>query len=136
MKTIISNFKLSDKPYKIILTSFILTFFGLFFAWSSVMIWTKTEANKFANMAVREYHLNKTQSLLMMVFDEDATVNEKNTAIWVLGTLKDEEALERLMELDNMMKAEEVFGISQYELETAILKIRGEFKRVWRVTDN
>ena len=136
MKTIISNFKLSDKPYKIILTSFILTFFGLFFAWSSVMIWTKTEANKFANMAVREYHLNKTQSLLMMIFDEDATVNEKNTAIWVLGTLKDEEALERLMELDNMMKAEEVFGISQYELETAILKIRGEFKRTWRVTDN
>lgn len=136
MKTIISNFKLSDKPYKIILTSFILTFFGLFFAWSSVMIWTKTEANKFANMAVREYHLNKTQSLLMMIFDEDATVNEKNTAIWVLGTLKDEEALERLMELDNMMKAEEVFGISQYELETAILKISGEFKRTWRVTDN
>jgi hypothetical protein len=136
MKTLISNFKLSDKPYKIILASFLLTFFGLFFAWSSVMIWTKTEANKFANMAVREYHLDKTQSLLMMTLDEDATVEERNTAIWVLGTLKDQDALEKLLELDTMVKADEILGISQYELETAILKIRGEFKRVWRVTDN
>ena len=136
MKRLISNFKLSDKPYKIILASFVLTFFGMFFAWSSIMIWTKTEANKFANMAMREYHLNKTQSLLMLVFDEDATVEEKNTAIWVLGTLKDKDALERLVELDDMIKAEGVPGISQYELETAIQKIKGEFKRTWRVTHN
>ena len=137
MKKEKGRFKIIDKPYKIILFSFLLTFFGLFLSWSSVMIWIKTEANKFANQAVLEYQSDKTEALLMKIFDENSSIDEKNTAIWALGTLKAEEALEELEKLEDIISEEdEEFGISSYELEKAILKIKGEFRGSWQVSKN
>lgn len=130
----LSHFKIIDKPYKIILFSFLLTFFGLFIAWSSVKIWIKTEANKIAQEAVLEYQSDNTESLLMMIFDDQSNVEEKNMAIWALGTLKAEQALEDLIVLDSMITDEDNFGISRYELQKAILKIKGDFKGSWKVS--
>lgn len=137
MKVTLPHIKIIDKPYKVILFSFLLTFLGLFIAWSSVMIWIKTEANKVANEAVIEYQSDKAESLLLMIFDENSNVEEKNMAIWALGTLKAEEALEDLVELDSMIKDhEESFGISEYELQKAILKIKGEYRGSWKISQN
>ncbi|MGC9341590.1 MAG: hypothetical protein ACP5E3_02730 [Bacteroidales bacterium] len=130
----LSHFNIIDKPYKIILFSFLLTFFGLFIAWSSVKIWIKTEANKIAQEAVIEYQSDNTESLLMMIFDDQSNVEEKNMAIWALGTLKAEQALEDLIVLDSMITDEDNFGISRYELQKAILKIKGDFKGSWKVS--
>ena len=131
-----SHFRIGDKPYKIILTCFILTFLGLFFAWGSVMIFIKTSANKFANQAVTYYQEGKTESLLMMIFDKDSSTEEKNAAIWALGTLKDEDALSGLQKLDSMMLENENPGISEYELNKAMLKIQGEWKGGLKVSQN
>ncbi len=129
-----THFRITDRPYKIIIFCFLLTFFGLFLAWSSVKIWIKTEANKFANEAVATYQSDKTESLLMMIFDENSSVSDKNMAIWTLGTLKDEDALQRLEELGTMVEEQEIIGISNYELKRAILKIKGEFKASLKVS--
>jgi hypothetical protein len=136
MNDIKTRFKIIDRPYKVITFCFLLTFFGLFLAWSSVKIWIKTEANKFANEAVVTYQSDRTESLLMMIFDEKSSIEQKNMAIWTLGTLKDENALDRLEELDTLIEEQEIIGISNYELEKAILKIKGEFKGRWKVTQN
>ncbi len=121
-------FRITDKPYKIILSCFILTFLGLFIAWGSVMIFIKSGANKYANQAIMKYQDNKTGSLLMLIFDDSTSIEEKNTAIWALGTLKDEDALEDLQKLDSLIMADEIPGISEYELNKAILKIKGEYR--------
>jgi hypothetical protein len=134
MNTKKSHMKLGDKPYKIILTCFILTFFGLFIAWGSVMIWIKTGANKYANQAVAQYQQDKTESLLMLIFDDNTSITEKNTAIWALGTLKDEQALNGLEKLDSMVIQDEILGISEYELSKAILKIKGEYRGSWQLS--
>ncbi|MFW5820278.1 MAG: hypothetical protein ACOCWA_03250 [Bacteroidota bacterium] len=136
MKPVKSKFRIIDKPYKIILSCFILTFAGLFFAWGSVMIFIKSGANKFANQAVIKYQEDKTESLLMMIFDEGTSIEEKNTAIWALGTLKDEEALSDLQKLDSMIIEDEFSGISEYELNKAMHKIKGDWKGGWRVSQN
>lgn len=131
-----SHFRIIDKPYKIILTCFTLIFLGLFFAWGSVMIFIKTGANKFANQAVMEYQEGKTESLLMMIFDESTSIEEKNTAIWALGALKDENALSGLQKIDSMMLENEYSGISEYELNKAMLKIQGNWKGGLKVSQN
>jgi hypothetical protein len=136
MKYIKTRFRIIDRPYKIITFCFLLTFLGLFLAWSSVKIWIKTEANKFANEAVFNYQSDKTESLLMMIFDENSSVEQKNMAIWTLGTLKDENALDRMLELDTHIEDQEIMGISNYELEKAILKIKDEFMGNWKVSQN
>ena len=136
MKSYKSHFRINDKPYKIILACFVLTLLGLFFAWGSVIIFIKTGANKFANQAVMEYQEGKTESLLRMIFDESTSIEEKNTAIWALGTLKDEEALLGLQKLDSMMVENEVLGISEYELNKAILKIKGDWRGNLKVSQN
>ena len=136
MKSYKSHFRINDKPYKIILACFVLTLLGLFFAWGSVIIFIKTGANKFANQAVMEYQEGKTESLLRMIFDESTSIEEKNTAIWALGTLKDEEALSGLQKLDSMMVENEVLGISEYELNKAILKIKGDWRGNLKVSQN
>lgn len=131
-----SHFRIGDKPYKIILACFILTFLGLFFAWGSVMIFIKTGANKFANQAIMEYQEGKTESLLLMIFDKKTSIEEKNTAIWALGTLKDKDALSGLQKLDSMMLENNNPGISEYELNKAMLKIQGEWKGSLKVSQN
>jgi hypothetical protein len=136
MKFKLSIFKLIDKPYKVILFSFLLTFLGLFLSWSSVMLWIKTEAHKIANEAVEEYQSDKTESLLMLIFDETSGIEERNSAVWALGTLKAEAALEELEVLESMIiEQDETFGVSKYELEKAILKIKGEFRGSWQVSE-
>lgn len=137
MKLNNSQISFTDRPYKIILFSFLLTFLGLFLSWSSVTIWIKTEANKIANEASEEYQSDRTGSLLMMIFDENSNIEEKNMAVWALGTLKSEDALEKLEELDSMIiEQDETFGVSRYELEKAILKIKGELRGSWEVSQN
>lgn len=132
-----THISLTDRPYKIILFCFLLTFLGLFISWSSVTIWIKTEANKIASEASVEYGSDRTESLLMRIFDENSAIEEKNMAVWALGTLKAEGALERLEELDSMIiEQDETFGVSRYELEKAILKIKGEFRGSWKVSQN
>lgn len=137
MKNNTTKFKINDKPYKIILFSFLLTFLGLFISWSSIMIWIKTEANHFANTAMQEYHSDKTESLLMMIFDDNSNYEDKNMAIWALGTLKAEGALQDLEEMDTLTDEQyKELGISRYELEKAILKIKGDYRGSWKVSQN
>ncbi|MFW5645330.1 MAG: hypothetical protein ACOCZL_05410 [Bacteroidota bacterium] len=128
--------RIIDKPYKIILTCFMLTFLGLFLAWGSVKIFIKTGANKIASQAVMQYQKNKTESLLMLILDDKTSIKQKNMAIWSLGTLKDENALTGLQKIDSLMLGKKNTGISEYELNRAILKIQGDWRGGLKVSQN
>jgi len=127
-------FKVINRPYKIVVFCFLLTFFGLFVAWSSVRIWIKSEANKIATAAEIKYNEEKTTALLMLVFDPESSVHDKNMAVWTLGILKDKDALEELEELKTTPDKNEILGISDYELQKAILKIKGEYRNSRKLT--
>lgn len=129
MKQKYVQFSINDKPYKVISIGFLITFLGLFLAWSSVKIWIKSEANQIAKEASLKYNSDQTESLILMIFDHESDIQSRNQAVWALGTLKDEQALRQLVELGQMIENNEISGISDYELNKAIQKIKGSQKK-------
>jgi len=123
------------KMKKIILLGAVIIVLGLTGAFFGIKAWIKADANEFANNAVQVFEKDKVESLIALIDSEDYTIKEKNRAVWALGVLKDESALPKLEALLTDTECNHDESICQYELKKAILKIKGEFKGSWQVSD-
>jgi len=93
------------------------------------------EANRLANNAVEYFHKDRVESLIALVQSEDFDIDDKNNAVWVLGILKNERALPVLDSLLTGAPCDHAHEICQYEVKKAILKIKGEYRGSWQVSD-
>jgi hypothetical protein len=117
----------SNKSKKIILRicSFLLGIgFLLFFG---MLFWMYSYAKEITSLAENEFHKGKIESLLAIINSSDFSLRNKNQAIEVLGTLKDKKALPKLESLVTHEPCNHSMNVCQYELEKAILKIKGEY---------
>ncbi len=113
--------------------SLILILFGTFIG---LRIWIAGEANSIARDAAKVFHSNKTKALIALIESEDYSLKEKNNAIWALGVLKDKQALPTLESMVTGLKCNHDSEICQYEINKAILKIKGEFRGSWQASNN
>jgi hypothetical protein len=92
------------------------------------------EVRDICNLAQKEYKSDCVTSLLKVLDDNEKTIKQKNDAIWTLGQLADERALEKL---ENMFVADyperEPLDkvISSYEIEKAIRWIQNGNLTSW-----
>ncbi len=127
------KFFLSQFAY---IVAVMLSIFLLFFV--IVCLWIGYDVKSQCKTAQRIYNQNCTQSLMSLLDDDKQTFRSRNSAIWALGQLGDQQALTILEKyytgqiperepLDQM--------ISQYELKKAIALAKGNFNLsaiIWR----
>lgn len=123
---------------KIIVYAFAIGF-GIFFFLFIVTCTTIGESvNQKCEVAQVKYNGDCVESLTMLLDDESNTFSDRNSAIWALGQLGDERALETLNKYytgDIPDREPLNAGISQYELKKAIKLCEGSFNisaLIWR----
>ena len=97
-----------------------------------------TGVNQQCEVAQAKYNNDCVESLIMFLDDESNSFRDRNSAIWALGQMGDERALEILNKYytgDSPNRESVDTGISQYELKKAINLYEGGFNisaLVWR----
>lgn len=115
------------KGFLIILTVIFITYLGL-------ITWIKLEANTMAKQTSVEFQTGKTEALIAIIDSENYSLKEKNNAIWALGVLKDKDALPKLESMITGKECNHETEVCQYEINKAILKIKGEFIGSWQAS--
>lgn len=92
-----------------------------------ISYYTFSYANQITKVAQDRFHKSQTESLLALIESKDFSFPQKNQAIFVLGTLKDKKALPQLEALVTHQPCKHQHFVCQYELEKAILQIKGEY---------
>lgn len=103
-----------------------LVFVGALLLYVGLRIMVYTDAKSMAKQAVEAYQQNETLSLLAIVSSQNHPFEQRNKAIWALGVLKKKEALNELEQLVIDNCCQHNTEICQYELQKAILKIKGK----------
>jgi hypothetical protein len=123
---------------KLVLYSFMALLFIVALTLVGMLSWIYIDARAIAKDAIEVFHKDNIESLLMVIDSDKFTLKEKNHAIWALGVYRDERALEKLESLVTREKCDHSRKLCQYEIEKAILKIKGEmwsarkpFKAYW-----
>ena len=96
-------------------------------------LWIKHEAKFYASELSQTFQMNKTDALLAVLGAEHYSLKDKNKAVWALGVLKEKEALPKLESLYTGEDCQHDSAICQYELQKAILKIKGKFTGSWKL---
>ena len=95
-------------------------------------IWIRHDANVIADRTVEIFHKDRVASLLLCLDSDSFLIREKNDAIWALGAFKDKRALGKLESLVTHEKCS--YGhLCQYEIQKAILKIKRDYKALWKL---
>ncbi len=106
----------------LILGGAILVGGAILFLYGFVVIYRDVKAN--CLKAQNEYKEDCVDSLIALVKDEDKTLRERNSAVWVLGQLADKKALPLLYELEQSLSEQERCDhdkyLCKYEVKKAI----------------
>jgi hypothetical protein len=117
---------------KIFLYGILTAVLGMAATYLGLKIWIRHDANKIAAVAIKTFHKDKVESLLMCLDSDSFLIREKNDAIWALGSFKDKRALGKLESLVTHEKCS--YGhLCQYEIQKAILKIKRDYKALWKI---
>lgn len=117
---------------KIFLYGILIALLGMAATFLGLKIWIKHDANKIAAKAIEVFHKDKIESLLLCIDSDSFLIREKNDAIWALGVFKDKRALGKLESLVTHEKCS--YGhLCQYEIQKAILKIKRDYKALWKI---
>jgi len=95
--------------------------------------WSRYDANIVARKAVKFFHEDKVESLLLALDSDQYSLREKNKMIEALGVLKDKRALPKLESLVTHKKCDHSREICQYGLKKSILKIKRDYRGLWQV---
>jgi hypothetical protein len=92
----------------------------------SIRAWLKSDITEICMHATHLYQEDKVKALLLLIQDENISLDEKNRAIWALGKLRDKRAIPVLKELQTGKTCDHKNNVCQRELEKAILTLEGE----------
>ncbi len=134
MNTSAISFFVNNKVGKIFFLVYMGIMILIFSAFIAAKVYIKHEAKNVAREASAVFHKDNTESLLILIESDNYSLKEKNLAVWALGALKDEKALTKLEILYTGEECNHTEKICQYELEKAILKIKGEFLGTWQAS--
>jgi hypothetical protein len=110
----------------------LIALFAIPATYLGLKIWIRHDANEIAARAIKVFHKDKVESLLLSLDSDSFLIREKNDAIWALGTFKDKRALEKMESLVTHEKCS--YGhLCQYEIQKAILKIRRDYIALWKL---
>lgn len=98
-----------------------------------ILSWNHYNANRVAGKAVKEFHMDKVESILLALDSDHFTLHEKNEMIAALGVFKDERALPKLESLVTHKKCDHSREICQYGLRKSILYIKKDYRSLWRI---
>jgi hypothetical protein len=116
--------KIMTFGYIAVIAGIIITFWGT----TASM---KTLANNIGENATTVFHKDKVESLLLLLDSDRHSSKEKNDAIWALGVLKDERALNKLESLMTEEKSGKAEKYCRREIEKSIEKIKGKIVFSW-----
>lgn len=90
--------------------------------------WGYYNASVTARKAVKVYHLDKIESMLLALDDDRFTLKDKNRFIEALGTFKDKRALPKLESMITNRPCNHQHEVCQYGLKKSILKIKRDYR--------
>ena len=117
---------------KVLFLLAVIFIIGFVFTFITTKVWIRHNAIVVAKEVSAVFQKDKVESLLEVIESKNYTLKEKNQAIWALGVLKDKRALPKLEDLYTEKKCNHDKELCQYEVQKAILKIKGKFHGSWQ----
>ncbi len=110
---------------KVILTALIVISSATGLTYLGFRIWFKSEINQICNHTMSLYGGDKIEAIIALLESDEPDLKTRNNAIWALGKLNDQRALQVLMKLRTGKECDHARYVCQRELEKAIDNLEG-----------
>ena len=105
---------------------FILLILVLGSSYVGLRVWFKADIDQICDNAMKQYDGDKIEALISVLNSDQQDLTTKNSAIWALGKLRNENALPTLRNLQTNEVCDHSRNVCQRELEKAILNLEGK----------